>query len=167
MAEFKELIRPTQVIMITTRANIEIMGKEQEKDNMLPIAWHCPLSSDPGRYIITMGEKKFSYKLIKKSGVFCINFVSPELQKEVYFAGTNSGEMIDKFKETGLTKEECSTIDCPRIKEAISYMECEVFKEENIDGHMFIIGKVSNIEKNADAKKLFNYSKEKYTTTVD
>jgi len=65
---------------------------------------------------------------------------------------------MDKFKESGLTKEEADNIDCVRIKEAIGYHECEVVNEVDAGDHTIFIGKVVNSELKKETKRLFQGS---------
>jgi len=159
---------PRQVILVSSRAHINIMGKEQLKDDIITLAWHMPTSFNPELYAISVGKTRFSHKLISESKVFVVNFIPYELKKEALFCGTKSGEHIDKFKESGLTKEEAQSIDCPRIKEAIGYHECEVINEIETGDHTIFVGKIVNSELKRSAKRLFQDSSgigRSFTTT--
>ena len=146
---------PRQVILVSSRADIEIMGRKQVKDDIITLAWHMPASFNPELYAISIGKTRFSHKLISDSKVFVINFIPYELKKQALFCGTRSGEHIDKFKEAGLTKEEAEKIDCPRIKEAIAYHECEAINQIDTGDHTIFIGKIVNSELKANKKRLF------------
>lgn len=162
-----EISSPRQVILVTSRAEAEIMGKKQVKDNIFTLAWHMPTSFKPELYTISSGKQRFSTRLIQKSGVFCVNFMPFSLKKEVLFCGRCSGEHIDKFKESGLTKEECQKIDCPKIREAVAFLECEVVNEIETGDHIIFVGKVLNSGINNNEKRIFQVVGDKFTTTVD
>jgi flavin reductase (DIM6/NTAB) family NADH-FMN oxidoreductase RutF len=89
-----------------------------------------------------------------------------ELKKEVLFCGRNSGEHLDKFKETGLEKQEAEKIDCPKIKQALACLECEVVNEIEAGDHVILIGKVLNMKKNKNGKRIYQVKGDKFTTTV-
>lgn len=133
-----------ETVLITSRSHIDIIGKEVVKDNIIAVDWHTPLSFNPFFYGIAIGKTRHSIKLIQKSRVFAVNFMPFSLKEKIVFCGTQSGEHIDKFKETGLTKIEATKIDCPLIKEALDYLECEVVNEVDIGDHTFFVGKVLN-----------------------
>ncbi len=118
-----EIYKPRQVILVTTKGFVEILGKKIEKDNVFTLSWHMPVSMNPPLYAIAISKHRFSYKLIKDSGVFCVNFVPKELQKQALFCGSHTGEHMDKFKEAKLTRKQCSRIDCPAIKESLGHLE--------------------------------------------
>jgi flavin reductase (DIM6/NTAB) family NADH-FMN oxidoreductase RutF len=137
-----ELTDPRQVILVSCREEMDIMGKKSEKDNIITIAWHMPVSFSPELYAISVGKTRFSSQIIKKSRVFVVNFMPFSLAKKALVCGTKSGMHVDKFKESGLSKEEAETIDCPRIKENVGYMECEVINEIDAGDHVIFVGKV-------------------------
>lgn len=150
---------PKQTILLTCRA--------EGKDNIIALDWHTILSFEPRMYAVSIGKTRFSFNLIKSSKVFVVNFMSKDFEKEVLFCGQNSGKTLDKFKETGLEKEEAETIDCPKIKQALGYLECKVEKEIEVGDHVLFIAKVSKAEIKENGKRLFHLLGDKFTTTID
>ena len=153
------LTNPLQTILLTSRAD--------GKDNVMTLDWHCPLSFDPMFYAVSIGKTRYSLELVKKSKVFVVNFMSKDFEKEILFCGRNSGKDIDKFKETGLEKEEAKIIDCPKIKQAIGYLECQVEKEIEVGDHILFVAKVLKAELKREEKRLFHLFKDKFTTTLE
>jgi flavin reductase (DIM6/NTAB) family NADH-FMN oxidoreductase RutF len=113
-----------------------------------------PVSFNPKLYAIAVGKTRFSCEMIKKSKAFVVNFIPFELKKEVLVCGTKSGMHVDKFKEAKLTKEEASSVDCPMIKEALGYMECEVVDEIEAGDHIIFIGKILNSDVKKEGERL-------------
>ena len=99
----REVAYPRQVILVSSRAEVKspFSANLQKKDNVMTLSWHTPLSFVPELYAIIIGKTRFSYKLIKESKVFVINFMPFDFKKQVAMAGSMSGEHIDKFKELG------------------------------------------------------------------
>jgi len=153
------LTNPRQTILLTCRA-----GKI---DNIMTLDWHTPLSFEPMMYAVSIGKTRFSLNLVRKSKVFVINFMSKDFEKEILFCGRYSGKNIDKFKETGLEKEEAETINCPRIKQALGYLECKVEKETEVGDHILFIVRVTKAELKQKAKRLFHLFADKFTTTLE
>ncbi len=149
-----ELTDPRQVILVSSRAEMDVLGKRELKDNIITLAWHMPVSFKPNLYTIAVGKTRFSCEMIRKSKAFVVNFVPFELKKQALICGTKSGKHIDKFKEAKLTKEEASSVDCPRIKEALAYMECEVVDEIETGDHIIFVGKVLNSRFKKEGKRL-------------
>ena len=168
MAEIRDVAYPRQVILVSCRGEVKkkFSPDKEIKDNVLTLSWHTPMSYDPPLYAVCIGKGKYSLDLIRESSVFVVNFMPFKFKKEVLFCGRNSGEHLDKFKETGLEKEEAEKTDCCRIKQALSYLECEVVNEIEAGDHIIIIGKILNIKKNKKGKRIFQVKGDKFTTTV-
>jgi flavin reductase (DIM6/NTAB) family NADH-FMN oxidoreductase RutF len=167
MVELKEVINPRQTVLITCKSNVEIMGKEIEKENIMPVAWHTPLSYDPPLYGIALHKNRFSLKLVRSSGNFIVNFMPYSFRNQVNKLGKVSGEFVEKFEETLLTKDDGETLDCPRITEALAYIECEVLNEVDAGDHVFVIGKVVHVVKVKEGKRLLYKGNSEFTTTED
>jgi flavin reductase (DIM6/NTAB) family NADH-FMN oxidoreductase RutF len=160
------IAKPRQVILVTTRGSAELLGRQVVKDNIFTLTWHSPLSFKPQLYGISVGTTRFSYKLIKESKVFVVNFIPHELREKALYCGRSSGATVDKFEKTGLTKEECESIDCCRIKEASAYLECEVIDEFEVGDHVFFVGKIVKEITKDDKKRLFYLGNERFTSTI-
>lgn len=150
---------PRQTILVTCR--------HAGKDNLLTLDWHTPLSFSPMMYAISVGKTRFSLELIRKSGVFVVNFMSKDFEKEIVYCGYHTGKDKDKFKAAGLEKEESEKIDCPRLKAALALLECKVIKELDVGDHMLFIAEVVNAVFRKRAKRLFHISQKNFTTTLD
>ncbi len=162
-----ELFGPRQTILVTCRGKAEVLGMEQEKDNAIAIAWHMPLSFEPMMYAIAVAKQRFSYKLIKESKVFCVNFMPNKMLDEVVFCGTHSGAHTDKLIDAGLHSEDCDKIHCQKLIDALGWLECEVVEEIEVGDHVMFTAKVlaSNLQK--EAKRPFHITGDKFTTTTD
>lgn len=156
---------PRQVILVTTREEIEFMGRKKEMDNIITIAWHMPVSVEPFLYAISVNKSSASLQLIKKSKVFVVNFIPSELKDAALFCGKQSGLHQDKFLGAKLTKIDAEHVDCPRIKEAIGYLECHVINEVDAGDHVIFIGEVASQQFKEDKKRLFHLGEDKFTTT--
>lgn len=151
------LSNPLQTILLTSRAS--------GKDNVMTLDWHMPLSFQPMMYAVSIGKTRFSLNLIRKSKIFVINFMSKDFEKEILYCGRHSGKNFDKFKETGLEKEKAKKINCPRIKQALGYLECKVEKEIEVGDHVLFIARVIHAELKKQDKRLFHLFADKFTTT--
>ena len=157
---------PRQVILVSSRARVKtrFSPEPEVKDNIFTLCWHMPVSFDPPLFAISAGKERYSAKLIRESKVFVVNFMDIKYKDDVLFCGKNSGEHIDKFEETSLEKEEANKIDCPRIKQASGYLECQIEQEIGAGDHIIFIGKVLNMELKKQGKRIFQKG-EDFTTT--
>lgn len=150
-----KLMYPRQVILASSRLG--------DKDNVMTLSWHSPASFNPELYTIYVGKARYSYEMIRKSKCFCVNFISKDDEDMALFAGRNSGKDVDKFSE--IEKEECSEINCPRLKKALAYMECELIDEIEVGDHVVFVGKVVKKEEIKGGGRLFQVEGDKFTTT--
>ncbi len=148
---------PRQTIIVSSRHN--------NKDNAMTLSWHSPASFDPELYSIYLSKKRLSHELIGQSRQFCVNFISKDDRESALLAGRNSGKDMEKFET--LEKEECEKIDCPRLKNAMAIMECEVIDEFEVGDHIIFIGKVVNKKELKEGKRLFHLGGDNFTTTED
>lgn len=148
---------PRQVVLASCRGHVksDFSPETEKRDNAFTLSWHMPVSFDPELYAISVGKERFSLKLIRESKVFVINFMPLKLEKDILFCGRHSGRNIDKFKETGLEKEEAEKIDCCRIKQALACIECEVVQEIETGDHIIIIGKALKVVEKKKGKRIF------------
>ena len=166
MATFSDIISPMQTVLVSCRGNAKLVGKSVSKDNLITVDWHTMVNINPFLYCISIGKTRFSYGLIKESGVFCVNFMPLSKEKEVLYCGRNSGNFTDKFAKTGLHKIECEKIDCCRVQEAVAVLECEVIETIDFADHTLFIGKVVHSGlKDKNAKRLFHLKNDDFTTT--
>ncbi len=161
------ITNPRQTVLVTCRSQVKVLNKEIVKDNIITLDWHMPTSFKPEIYAISVGKTRFSMELIRKSKVFVVNFMPYSFKDAVLRCGRVSGKHVDKFEDTGLTKVETEKLDCPRIKEAVAWLECEVIGELETGDHIIFIGKVVNSELMKKEKRVFHLDGDNFTTTLD
>ena len=85
---------------------------------------------------ISVRPERHSYHMIKETGEFVINLTTEKLAKATDFCGVRSGRDVDKFKETGLTREKADIVSAPMIQESPVSIECKVkeIKESGLTG---------------------------------
>jgi len=158
-----DIINPRQTVLVTCQAEVTILGQTKLKDNLITLDWHMPVSFKPMLYAIAIGKTRFSYKLIAKSGVFAVNFIPATLKEAAVYCGTRSGEHIDKFQETGVTRVQADSIVCPIIREAVAHLECEVIQEVDAGDHVIFIGKVTGTNKRSEERRLFHTDSDNFS----
>lgn len=121
------------------------------KNNIITIAWSMPVSFSPPLFAISVSPKRYSYRLIKETGEFCINIPTMEIVKETLYCGRHSGYVFDKFHETKLTQLKANKIKPPLIRECVAHIECRVIKEVEAGDHSIFIGEAlhASADKNA------------------
>ena len=110
---------PTPVVLVTTQG-------EATPPNIITLAWVGVVNSDPPMVGIGIRPERYSYRLLKESGEFCVNIPHSGIIHEVDVCGVVSGKTTDKFALTGLVPEKASKITPPLIRECPVNMECRL-----------------------------------------
>lgn len=121
------------------------------KNNIITIAWSMPVSFSPPLFAISVSPKRYSYRLIKETGEFCINIPTMEIVKETLYCGRHSGYVFDKFHETRLTPIKAARVKPPLIKECVAHIECRLIKEAEAGDHSIFIGEALHASVNKSA----------------
>ena len=137
---------PRQVVLITTR--------HDGVDNIWPLDAHIFLSFQPKLYGIAVTRSSQGGELVRRSGVFVVNFVPSTWEKIIFFCGSVSGRNVDKFAAAGLQKEEADSVDAPRLAHSLGALECKVRQVVEAGDHTLFIGEVTQEILRADAPRL-------------
>lgn len=129
-----EMLAPIPVVMVTCG--------DMEESNIITIAWTGVVNSDPPYVYVSVRKPRYSHHMIKESGEFVINMPNESLARVTDFCGVKSGRDMDKFKETGLTKEKADIVKCPLIKEAPINLECKVIECHEYPSHDMFLAEV-------------------------
>lgn len=155
-----EISNPKQTVLVSCRKETT----NGQKDNIITIDWHMPVSIEPKVYAISVGKNRYSLDLIRESQCFVVNFMTIEQEKDIMFCGRHSGLHTDKFRECNFTKEESSTIDCPKIQESSASLECEVMHEFDAGDHIVFFGQVNNTDEKDFGQRIIHVSGEIFKT---
>jgi len=120
---------------LTARADVEILGKIMTKDDVSEIENHMGVADN--YYAAEIGKANFMLDLIKKSGVFAVNFSSVKNAEQTRI----DGKYLDKFERFGIPKKEADKINCPLILGA-DVLECELSRIIDMGEKAIIIGNV-------------------------
>ncbi len=112
------------------------------KDNIITIAWAGTVCTNPPMVSISVRPQRYSYQMIKDTKEFVINLTTEKLTFATDFCGVRSGRDIDKFKETGLTKEKAEFVKAPMIKESPVSIECRVREIIELGSHHMFLADV-------------------------
>lgn len=142
-------LKPENVVFV-------ISVDKNGKPSGMVAGWSMKCSSDPPLFAVTLQKAGHTHKLIRESKEFVIAVPNKELEKELLFFGTKSGNEVDKFKETEIKTEKAKHVKSPLIKDATLNFECKLEKEVDSGDHIIFIGRVLASYLNKDKKILLN-----------
>ncbi len=111
-------------------------------DNIITVAWVGTVCTNPPMVSISVRPERFSYEMIRSTGEFVINLTTEKLAFAADYCGVRSGREVDKFKETGLTREKAGFVKSPMIKEAPVSIECRVREVKELGSHHMFLADV-------------------------
>lgn len=132
------MVYPLPAVMVTVR------GKDG-KDNIITIAWTGTVCTNPPMLYISVRKERHSYEMLKEASEFVVNLTTEEIVKATDYCGVRSGAQVDKFKETGLTKEEAQVVNCAMIQESPVNIECKLREVISLGSHDMFLADVVNV----------------------
>ena len=129
------------------------------EDDIITVAWTGTICTNPPMVYISVRPERHSYHMIKETGEFVINLTTEKLAKATDFCGVRSGRDVDKFKETGLTREKADIVSAPMIQESPVSIECKVKEIKELGSHHMFLADVLAVHADPeymDEKKKFH-----------
>lgn len=151
------LLYPVPAVMVT-------VADREGKSNIFTVAWTGTVCSDPPMVSISVRPERYSYRMIRETGEFVINLTTEALVHATDYCGVRSGRDTDKWKDTGLTKEEAFAVKAPLIRESPVCLECRVTKVEELGIHHMFLAEIVSVdvdERYIDKNDVFHLSEAK------
>lgn len=139
----KHCLQPRPNLLVSCRS------KEGE-DNALAVAYGGNCSYEPPMVMVGIVPSRYSYHMVKETGVYVVNLVPKSKSKEYYYLGSHSGRDEDKLKNLDLNVENAKKIDAPILTDFPVNIECRVVDSIKTGSHEMFIGKVVYVHVNKD-----------------
>ena len=149
------MLYPLPVVMVSA-------ADKEGRDDIITVAWAGTVCTNPPMVSISIRPERYSYHMIRETGEFVINLTTEELAFATDYCGVKSGRDVDKFKETGLTREKAEKVNAPMIAEAPVSIECKVKEIRELGSHHMFIAQVAAVhadEKYMDEKNRFDLNR--------
>lgn len=128
------------------RPNVVVSCRSQKgEDNALAVAYAGNCSYDPPMVMVGIVPSRYSYKMVKDTGVFVVNLVPKDLEEEYYYLGSHSGRDENKLEELDLNLEDGKKVDAPLLVDFPVNVECEVVDSIMTGSHEMFIAKVVQV----------------------
>ncbi len=120
------------------------------KENVMPAAWHTPISAEPPLYGVLISPKRYTFELLKKECGFTVNFLEHNQASLIAKTGSTSGRDINKFNELNIKFFPAERVNGPILFESYAAYECEKYAMEEHGDHFLFIGKIVLIHYNEE-----------------
>ena len=132
------LLGPLPPVMVTCG--------DMDDSNIITVAWTGIINSDPPKTYISVRPERYSYGIIRERREFAVNLTTAGLVRWADYLGVHTGRKIDKFKKSGLTKEEAKEVACPLIAESPLSLECRVTDIVPLGTHDMFIADIVSVD---------------------
>jgi flavin reductase (DIM6/NTAB) family NADH-FMN oxidoreductase RutF len=110
--------------------------------NIMPAAWHTPVSADPPLYGVLISPKRYTYELLVREKGFTICFLDVKNAHVSVQAGSTSGRTGDKLKALNLKHVQAEKVNGPILLDSYAAYECEKFDAKEYGDHFLFVGKI-------------------------
>lgn len=110
--------------------------------NIMPAAWHTPISAEPPLYGILISPKRYTYELLIKENGFTVCFVDVSHAALSAQTGSTSGRAVDKTKEFNIAYTQAERVNGPILQDSYAAYECEKFDVKEYGDHFLFVGKI-------------------------
>lgn len=114
-------------ILLTCRGFKKEFGVNKLKDLAVVVDSHALASKEPKQYAVFLPKFSSAIPIIKNSGCFALNF-------------TNNKNFSREFDD--FDGKDCEKLDCLKLKNTDSWLECEVKHELDLGDHILFIASV-------------------------
>lgn len=132
------MLYPVPAVMVSC-------GREQEKPNIITVAWAGTVCTNPPMLSISVRPERYSYDIIRETGEFVVNLVTKPLARAADYCGVRSGRDVDKFREMKLTPSVSQVVNCPGIAESPVNIECRVKEMMPLGSHHLFLAEVVGV----------------------
>lgn len=135
-AKKRSSLAPTPNVVVSCK------GKDG-RENALAVAYCGNCSYAPPMLMVGIVPSRFSYNLIKESGVMVVNIVPKSYGEEYKYLGTVSGRDEDKLKNINTVAAD--TIDCPMLSDCPVNIEGTIVDSIMTGSHEMFVVKVEKV----------------------
>lgn len=139
----KSCLQPTPKVLVSCR-------DANGKNNALAVGYCGNCSYDPPMVMVGIVPSRYSYNIIKETGVFVVNLVTKEQQEMFNYLGSHSGRDEDKLNNLNVKIEEAVKVNAPILSDCPVNIECKVVDSIMTGSHEMFIGKVEYVHANSE-----------------
>lgn len=142
-AAIKPCLTPAPNVLVSCRDSAG-------RDNALAVAYCCNCSFDPPMIMVGIVPSRFSYPMIKQSGVFVVNIAGKGNRALFDYLGSHSGRDGDKLAAIGAAVADADCVDAPLLTDCPINIECEVVGSITTGSHEMFAGKILKVHADAE-----------------
>jgi len=112
------------------------------RTNVMPLAWHMPISSDPALIAIAVEQSRYSVDVIDHAEEFALSIPKRHMLHHVQYLGALSGEHVDKLEAAQLPFFAPSRVTAPLLEGCAAWIEAGVRDQYPLGDHIVYMAEV-------------------------
>jgi len=134
--------------------------------NVMPAAWHTPISAQPPLFGVLISPKRYTYALLAKENGFTINFMEHDQADLITKIGSTSGRDIDKLSQFKIEYCQADKVNGIILSNSYAGYECEKYVSAEYGDHFLVVGKIVLIHYKKEILKPEGYVDEKKVSPI-
>jgi len=118
--------------------------------NLMPAAWHTPISAKPPLYGVLISPKRYTYEILPEHEGFTVNFLMKDQAELIAQLGSTSGRDIDKLSEFGIAIRNAEKIKGVIMSASYGAYECRKYALHEYGDHFLLVGQILSIHVNRE-----------------
>ena len=110
--------------------------------NLMPAAWHTPISAAPPLYGTLVSPKRHTYALLTKENGFTVNFLNKDQAQLISQLGSTSGRDIDKLDRFEVGATAGQRVNGMVMDLSYAAYECEKYAMHEYGDHFLVVGRI-------------------------
>lgn len=119
-------------------------------NNLMPAAWHTPVSATPPLYGVLISPKRYTYEILPEHEGFTVNFLMKDQADLIAKLGSTSGRDIDKLSEFRVAIKNAEKIEGVIMSAGYGAYECRKYALHEYGDHYLLIGQILSIHINRE-----------------
>ena len=125
--------------------NMIVTCRKDGRDNGLVVGFGGNASFDPQMIAVGIVPTRFSYDMVKDTGVFVVNFPAKGYEEEYKVFGFESGRDVDKIEKCDIKFTDGEVVDAPVLTDCPVNFECTVVDSIKPGSHEMFFGKIEKV----------------------
>ena len=117
-------------------------------ENLMPAAWHTPISAKPPLYGVLISPKRHTYEILPEHDGFTVSFLMKDQAGLIAKLGSTSGRDIDKLTRFGVAVRNAEKIEGVIMSESYGAYECSKHALNEYGDHFLLVGQILSIHIN-------------------
>jgi flavin reductase (DIM6/NTAB) family NADH-FMN oxidoreductase RutF len=110
--------------------------------NVMPAAWHTPISAQPPLFGVLVSPKRYTYSLLNREHGFTVNFLEHSKAPLIAHIGSTSGRDTEKLMEFNIHTAPAERVNGVILLDSFAAYECEKFAMHEYGDHFLVVGKI-------------------------